>query len=587
MKIYRGLIVLLPAFAAAPAPALASDNIIVTATRSERLLEDVIVPVTVINREQIELAAAADVAELLRFEAGLDIGRNGGPGQATSVFLRGTESNHTLVLIDGVRINPGTIGGAALQNIAPEVIERIEIVKGARSALYGTDAIGGVINIITRRAGEGYAELGAGGGSFDSRSAYASAGQSGDFGEFGITLNAQDTDGYAIRSDSDIERGYDNLSANLYGSRQFGDTTLSLRHWRAAGTTEYLDFFLSPLSQEYRNESSALEIEHPLGQRGSTRWLVSRMVDEIEQDDSDDFVRSTRVAVDGQFSLTLENHGLAVGVYATTETAEALSFGAGFDEDTDTRALFVQDSIDYGRHRAFVAGRYTDHETFGGEFTWNAEYAFDATEALTLGAGAAHAFRAPDATDRFGFGGSVDLKPEVADELQLSADLALGARHSARLELFQNDIDDLIEFDFATFTLRNLASAEVRGAQLGWRYDGERYALRADALLQRAENAGDGSRLLRRAERSLTVNATRRLGDHALGLSLLASGEREDFASRLPGYVLLNVTGQFRLGDGWQVNARIDNLLDTDYQTAAPYRMAERSGWLELKYRWQ
>ena len=118
------------------------DVIVVTATRSTIQLDDSIVPVTVIGREQIEQSMAKDVAELLRFEAGLDIGRNGGPGQATSLFLRGTESNHTLVLVDGVSINPGTIGGAPFQHIAPEIIERIEIVSGGRSALYGTNAIG-------------------------------------------------------------------------------------------------------------------------------------------------------------------------------------------------------------------------------------------------------------------------------------------------------------------------------------------------------------------------------------------------------------------------------------------------------------
>ena len=125
------------------------DTIVVTATRSSIPLNQVSTPITVIDREQIDLSLAKDLSQILRFEAGLEIGRNGGPGQATSIFMRGTESNHTLVLIDGVRINPGTIGGAALQNISPEIIERIEIVKGARSSLYGTDAIGGVINVIT------------------------------------------------------------------------------------------------------------------------------------------------------------------------------------------------------------------------------------------------------------------------------------------------------------------------------------------------------------------------------------------------------------------------------------------------------
>jgi vitamin B12 transporter len=114
--------------------------VVVTASRIPEVADEALAPVIVIPREQIERSQATDVADLLRFEAGIDIGRNGGPGQAASVFLRGTNSNHALVLLDGVRINPGTIGGAALQNISPALIERIEVVEGPRSALYGSDA---------------------------------------------------------------------------------------------------------------------------------------------------------------------------------------------------------------------------------------------------------------------------------------------------------------------------------------------------------------------------------------------------------------------------------------------------------------
>ena len=194
-----------------------TDTIVVTATRTEIPLDRAIVPVTVITREEIELSLATDLAELLRFEAGLDISRNGGPGQATSVFLRGTESNHTLVLVDGVRVNPGTIGGAAIQHIAPEMIERVEIVEGARSALFGTEAIGGVINIITRRAEQGYLEGSLGTGSFGTRSGFVSGGNRNASSEFGVALNWQEADGFAPRVDSSLERGYDNVSANLYG----------------------------------------------------------------------------------------------------------------------------------------------------------------------------------------------------------------------------------------------------------------------------------------------------------------------------------------------------------------------------------
>ena len=221
------------AIAAEPKP---EEIIIVTATRTEIPLTNATVPVTVISREDIELSMATDLAELLRFEAGIDIGRNGGPGQATSVFLRGTESNHTLVLMDGVRINPGTIGGAAFQNIAPEIIERVEIVKGARSASYGTDAIGGVINIITRRPQGKFAEAGAGGGSFNSRSGFFAGGTRTDNAEFSISLDWNETDGFPPRTGSDIDRGYDNMTVNLHAGRKFGSSRVSLRHWSAFGT---------------------------------------------------------------------------------------------------------------------------------------------------------------------------------------------------------------------------------------------------------------------------------------------------------------------------------------------------------------
>jgi vitamin B12 transporter len=563
------------------------DTIIVTATRTPIALADATIPVTVISREDIELSLATDLSELLRFEAGIDIGRNGGPGQATSVFLRGTESNHTLVLIDGVRMNPSTIGGAAIQNIAPELIERIEIVKGARSALFGTDAIGGVINIITRRAEETYFESGIGGGSFETQSGQVSGGSRNADGEFGVNLNWQTTDGYAPRIDSDIVRGYDNLSVNLRGARRFGASELSVRHWSGQGNVEYLDFFLNAVDQDYENAVTAIGLDTRVSDSGSSNLVVSFVQDEIRQNQTPDFVSSERLSLDWQYSHGFKNHTVTGGLFAVDETARTLSFGSGFDEDTAIHAIFVQDQISLGRHKGFVALRFTDHENFNSHTTWNAEYAFEISEVLTLNLGLGHAFRAPDATDRFGFGGSPDLKPELADERQLGLRYVPGDRHSFGLELYTNDIDDLIEFDLQTFTLANLNKAEIRGAQISYEYRGDRFVLRADIVRQTAEDTTTGARLLRRAEKTATVSYTQNIGAHRLGLSVLASGDREDFGGiQIAGYVVANFTGQLQLSDRWQLNARIENLLNAEYQTAANYRMQERSGFLELKYRW-
>lgn len=577
-------------FLAAPliaADISATDTIIVTATRNEISIDDAIVPVRVITRDDIELSLATDLAELLRFEAGIDIGRNGGPGQATSVFMQGTESNHTLVLVDGVRINPGTIGGAAVQHLAPEMIERVEIVKGARSALFGTDAIGGVINIITRNADTPYAEAGLGGGSFDTRTAHISAGTSGKHGQLGATLNWQDTDGYAPRVESDTKRGYDNISVNIFGSRDIGASEVSVRHWRAAGNVEYLDFFLNPVDQNYENTATALQIDTPFSEVASSTLIFAHSVDEIRQQQSPEFVESTRRTLDWQYTHALRNHTLTGGLYLVDENARSLSFGSGFDRDTDVRALFLQDQLNVERHRAFVALRLSDHEGFGNVTTWNAEYAFDLTDDWVVSAGLGRAFRAPDASDRFGFGGNPDLQPETSNNAQVGLRYAAGNRHRFDVELFSNDLKDLIEFDFESFTLVNIDSADIRGAQIGYEYRGDAYTVRTELVTQKAENAS-GARLLRRAEKSATVSYTQNIGAHRIGVSLLASGEREDFGgAELDSYIVTNLTGQLQLGETLQLNARIENIFDEQYQTAANFRMQELSGFVELRYRWK
>lgn len=569
----------------------ASETIIVTATRTEIPLSDAIVPVTVITREDIELSLATDLAELLRFQAGIDLGRSGGPGQATSIFMRGTESNHTLVLIDGIRINPGTLGGAAIQHISPEIIERIEIVKGARSALFGTDAIGGVINVITRRARDAYVETSVGVGSFNTSSGYVSAGNRSDSGEFGITLNWQDTDGYAPRVDSELKRGYDNLSVNLYASRRLRNGEFSVRHWQAEGNVEYLDFFLSPVDQDFKNSTTAIELTSDFSDRATSKLVVSFMRDDIAQNQADDFVESDRISLDWQYSHELENHTLTGGLFAVDENASTLSFGSGFNEDTTVRAAFLQDQWSRDRHKTFVAVRLTDHETFGKHTTWNAEYALEISDAWTFNTGIGHAFRAPDATDRFGYCGNPSLRPELADEVQLGFRFEPGTGHSVDIEFYSTDIDDLIdvEFDPQTFacTAGNIARAEIRGTQLGYEFRGERFVFRAEFVRQSADDVITGARLLRRAEETATLSYTQDVGAHRFGLSLVASGDREDFGGvSLPGYVLANLSGQIRLSDAWVLHSRIENLFDTQYQTAASYRMQERAGYIELKYRW-
>jgi vitamin B12 transporter len=589
VKILKRFLVVIALAIIAPISAIAEsiDTIIVTATRSSISTKNATVPVTIIDREQIELSLAKDLSQILRFEAGLDIGRNGGPGQATSLFLRGTESNHTLVLVDGVRINPGTIGGAAFQNINPKIIERIEIVKGARSALYGTDAIGGVINIITKKVNSDFINTSVGFGSYNNKTALFEMGYNNKITEFGVTVNSNKTDGYQIRSDSDIKRGYENLTSNFYIKRNIQDNELTLRHFRTNGKIEYLDFMLSPLDQNFINESLAIEFNSNSDSQINSKILISSIKDDIKQNQSTDYVYSKRNVFDGQVTYNTEYHNIIAGLYVSDEEASSYAWGSGFNEDTRSNAIFLQDSISEGKHRVFIAARYIDHVTFGNEMLWNAEYGFDINDRIAINGSTGHAYRAPDATDRYGYGGNIHLLPEISDDIQLNVEYRIDSNTSYRLELFNTKINNLIEYDYYSDKMLNIGKASMRGMQIGYKLNHEKYSIRADYINQRAKNNIDKNDLLRRPKQSITINIARELNQHRLGLSILASEKRKDFGVILPGYAIVNLTGQFTISQNTTINAQIENLLNKKYETAENYKMQGRSVFFDITHNWQ
>lgn len=582
-------------------PAIADERelaatVVVTATRVPAPLQEVLAPVIVIDRDTIERSAATDATELLRFHAGLDVARNGGPGQPTSVFIRGAESNHTLVLIDGVRINPGTIGLPALQNVTPDMVERIEVVKGPRSALWGSDAIGGVINVVTRRGSRDGWVAEAGYGDYDTRKASVNGGVA--IGErtavdFGVAW--LDSAGFPTRSDDATDRGYENLNASLQLRADMGPGEVSLQHWRAAGTSEYSDFFLTPVDQDFETATTSAAMRLPIGGTGAARVSVTRMEDRIDQNQSPDFLHTERDSIDAQFDWQASRaHALSVGAMYYAEDAGSESYGTAFDARTHAVSTYLQDRIAAGAHQALLAVGYTDHQTAGSAPTWNLEYGYEFNEGHTRAYGLAGAgFRAPDATDRYGFGGNPALEPERSRNYELGLQHSLGTRHTLAVSAFQTDIEDLIEFvvtDFATFEgiNRNVAEARVRGLEASWRYAGEAWQAHLEATRQEPRNLADDSLLLRRAEESVTAAVTRAFGPVRLGLDVLWAGDRQDLGVTGPvtlgSYVLANLTAQWQATRSVALIARVENLLDEDYELVSNYNTPERGVYLAVRY---
>ncbi len=591
---------LLLAGAACAAAASADDNlretdhVVVTATRMPTPIDEVLAPVIVIDRATLERSVASDVTDLLRFHAGLDLSRNGGPGQTTAVFIRGAESNHTLVLVDGVRINPGTIGLAALQNIPPELVERIEIVKGPRSALYGTDAIGGVINVITRRgAREGWSgEVGY--GDYDTTRASVNGGIATERLEFDFGASYLDSAGFPTRTTDDTDRGYENLSAQAQVRADLGRAEVALKHWRAEGTSEYSDFFLTPVDQDFENSTTALSVAWPVGAAGRASVGASRLEDRIQQNQSSDFLRTARDSLEAQFDWKASPvHALAAGAQFSREDAASESYGEAMRAETDVLNLFVQDQLARGPHRALVALGYTDHETAGSAVTWNLEYGYTLEGGTLLYGLAGTGFRAPDATDRYGFGGNPQLDPERSRSLEVGVRHRFGERHAVSLAAFRNDIEDLIEFVTLSYDPfagenRNVSEARIDGLEASYEYDAAPWQVRIEAIHQDPRNLENDEVLLRRARDSVTLAAQRTFGPVALGLDVLAAGERKDFGWPQPvtlaGYVLANLTARWQVTRAVAITGRIENLLDEQYELAHTFNTPDRGLYVAVSY---
>ena len=563
-----------------------SAPIVVTATRTAQIVDESLAPIVIITRQEIAQSQATDVADLLRFHAGFDISRNGGPGQASSLFLRGTDSNHTLVMIDGVKINPGTIGGAALQNISPDIIERIEIVKGPRSTLYGSEAIGGVINIITRSKDEGpTAQARYRSGKYNSRNyLFALKQKDGDF-RTGLSANFYETDGFPTRTASSVNSGYDNTTINAYIGTRVGPVDVEASFWDASGNSEYLDFFLTPLDQDYENSAGSVSLKASPLDRWATTLKLSHITDKIDQNQSSDFAHTRRDALDWQNDIQIgEIQLLTTGILYTREKVSSIIFGSGFSEDTSVKAAYVQDDITVGKHHLLLADRLTDHDSFNRHNSWNIEYGYRWTPATQLTASAGTAFRAPDNTDRFGFGGNPDLNPETARNLELGLRHRFNRHHSASLQLFDNQIDDLIEFNTLSSHVENIGSASIRGLETSYAFSMRAWNLKLSGTLQDPQNDETHSRLLRRAKRSLATTVSYNRTHYGLALNLLTTSDRKDFGGKLGGYTLVNATAQIRPYKNWLASLKVENLLDEHYQLARTFNTAERSFFLELGY---
>ena len=586
-------------------PARLNDQL-VTATRTVQTAQQSLAAVTVFDRAQIEQSQATSVPELLRKVPGVSFANNGGPGKNTSLFMRGSESDHVLVLIDGIKIGSVSSGGAALQDLPLELIERIEVVRGPRSSLYGSEAIGGVIQIFTRKSNGTGAKpfFSAGVGTHDSYSGSAGIAGGDGKGWYSLGLSGADTDGINVKSVGssgyeDDADGYRNLSAALSAGYRF-DNGLELDA-NLLQAKSHNDF-----DQVNRRRTSGFHANADGESRVfSTRarftplepWLVTLQVGRSE-DKSDAFqdgafysrFDSRRDSASWQNDLSLASgHTLTLGVdYQQDEVSGTTDYA---EDSRDNTGTFAQYLGEVGRHDWQLSLRHDDNQQFGQHDTGNIGYGYALSDELRAIISYGTAFKAPTFNELYypGYG-----NPELDAETSRSLEVGLAGQHAWghwSVNAFRTVIDDLIAYDSSIMAPANVDEARIRGVELvlgsqllGWDWNANYTLLEPE---NRSSGPNDGNELARRAKQLFNLELDRRLGDFSVGASLHAEGQRfDDLANtkELSGFATLDLRGEYRINPEWRLQTRVANLLDADYQTAQGYKQPGQALYFTVRY---
>jgi len=572
-----------------PEPPELEHVLVTTPSRTEENINEVLASVSVISASDIQASAAQDLLELLRLQSGIDIVRTGGAGAQTSLFMRGSSSNHTLVLIDGVRVASTHTGSFPWENMPLNQIERIEIVRGPRASFWGSDAIGGVIQIFTRQLDGPHVR--ATSGSYSTNEFEAGTGFS--LGSTQISMSAayrdsggfssQNEDGFSYHPDDD---GYESRNLGISAYTQTRDGSWQLRILVLDSEVEF-DEGISTSEQLFTS----------LSRNGKFRddWSYRLRAGYTDDQLDSDFIffstgfESRRLELGFENSLQLDHGGLSFGFDLLDESGASAD---SYDQDRHNHGVFALWDQPLGDASVQLSGRLDDNSLFGSEFTYQAAVGVSAGESGEILGLWGTAFRAPTFSEQYspGFGGlfagNAMLEPESSSSLELVYRLNLGTRSRVSLSAYQTDVDQLIAFSGVDFQAVNINEAELRGVEIEFSYDGTRWTLTGNTSLQHTEDLSTGSSLLRRPDQKASVKVHREFGDGSwLGGEWFASGDRLDVGGQvLPGYALMNLVAGYRLSQALSLELRVDNLFDREYEPATGFNSADRSAFLSLDW---
>jgi vitamin B12 transporter len=589
---------------ASPSFAQTLDAVVVTANRMPQRAADVIADTTVIHAEEIARSGAGSVADVLQRQRGIEITRNGSAGAATSVFLRGANSNQVVVLLDGVRIGSATSGVAAWNAVPLGAIDRIEVVYGPLSTLYGADAIGGVIQIFTRK-GDGAAVAGGsvGAGSNATRSVDASVHGSANAVRYAFSAGHEESDGFSATRQGAFgfnpdEDGYRRRSAN-------GRLSLAVADGHEIGA----QFLHSALGAQYDSGAGPYDVNNKQDLNTAAVYLASQFLPNwrstVQYARSSDklgsFTGATAAGasqIDTQQDEFTWQNTIAIGadtlqlLYSHRQEEVVSSSSAALSRTRSTNAYAAAYSVKRGPHLLDLSARH-DRSVYGNKNTGAAGYGYDFGNGLRATASVGSSFRAPTFNELYypGYGLPTN-QPEKGRNVDTGLRYDSG---SVQLDAtyYRNRLTDMIVSSTPCpgtglgSCAYNVNRAKLEGVTVAGQARVKNLNLRASMDWQDPKDETTGKRLARRAKRHAGFAADTSFGAFKAGAELQLSGARFDDAANgrpLGGYGLLNLYTIWQITPDISLLARVNNAAGKQYELARNYGTSGRTWFAALRY---
>ncbi|MFX3622002.1 MAG: TonB-dependent receptor plug domain-containing protein, partial [Acinetobacter radioresistens] len=484
------------------------DPIVVTASKSAEKASEVPARITIIEPEVLEQSPIASLPQLLQTDAAINMVQSGGYGQIASIFLRGGKSDQALILRDGVRLNSATSGTASLAFIDTTDIQQIEVLKGPASVLYGTDAISGVVQLISKTPEKTSAFIT---GEIGEDKTYKSViGADLVENDFYAQIRGQrlETDGTPIKDIKNApnasfdQKGY---SAKIGVDKE--NYAASVDYSENEGYSDY-DNYGNLISQDFKNEIINVKGRINILENLALNARISQFKDDIDQNSSSDYVHSKtqEAEIYSQWGFT-PNQKLLLGVTHRNIDGDVISYGTPYQEDVNSTGYYIQHKYDQAGLNTQVGLRVEDNEKFGTHTVAQGSVRYQVLPLTSVYGNIGSAFKAPTLNDMYAYGGNPDLKPEESLSYEIGLDQKLAYNISTGLSLYITQVDNLIDFDGILNQMRNLDKAKMEGSELYVKWQGKNLFTNLSYNYVRAKNKNNDEDLSRRPRQNIALTA--------------------------------------------------------------------------------